>query len=177
MSNEKNSKIFVISDHHFGHDNILKYSPMRQGANIREHDEWLVTQHNSVVRPQDRVYFLGDVAISPKHLHYLSRMNGQKFLVRGNHDTGNVDAYAKYFCNIYGLVRKEHFWFSHAPIHPCSLRGGYNIHGHLHHNLVPQVDGKPDPRYISACIEHNNGVPLALADLRKKYPRPERMER
>jgi calcineurin-like phosphoesterase family protein len=168
-----NPRIFVTSDHHFGHENILKFTNLRKGPTIEDHNEWLVVQHNSVVLPTDIVYFLGDVGLATKHLHYLHRMNGQKFLVRGNHDTGLVEEYLKYFSNVYGIIRKEHFWLSHAPIHPNSLRNGYNIHGHTHQNVVTIGDTKvPDDRYICVCIEQTNGVPVALADLRKKYPKP-----
>ncbi len=172
-----NSRVFIISDHHFNHEDILKYSPMRHGTTIEEHNEWLVQQHNSVVKNGDRVYFLGDVAMKPRDMRFLHGMYGQKFLVRGNHDKGNVQEYLKYFQNIYGIIRKEHFWLTHAPVHPSSLRGGYNVHGHMHRNTVKEADGvTDDPRYINVCIEHNSGIPVALSDLRKKYPKPKKKE-
>lgn len=164
-------QVYLISDHHFGHENILKFTNLRKGNTIEEHNEWLVAQHNSVVKKQDLVYFLGDVALNPKHLHYLDRMGGQKFLIRGNHDRGNTEVYRKYFNNIYGILRKEQFWLSHAPIHPGSLRGGYNIHGHTHQNVVMTTDSIgnliQDPRYICVCIEQLNGVPIALNEIKK----------
>ena len=76
-------KVFFISDLHLGHKNILRYANgLRHGNNIEEHNQWLVTQWNSVVKPSDAVYVLGDVAFGHQNLEYLKKMNGQKFLIR-----------------------------------------------------------------------------------------------
>lgn len=60
--------IFLAADHHLAHEAILTFkrddgSPLRDFASITEHDEYLICRHNSVVRPNDKVYFLGDVAM------------------------------------------------------------------------------------------------------------------
>ena len=53
---------YFISDLHLGHRKILEYSPARGGKTIDEHDEWLVSQWNSVVRnKKDLVWVLGDI--------------------------------------------------------------------------------------------------------------------
>ena len=152
---------FVISDLHLGHENILKFCPERHGKTIGEHDEWLISQWNSVVSLDDTVYVLGDVTFNPENLKMLKRMCGNKLLIRGNHDKLSTGLYLKYFQEVYGIFRHHQFWLTHAPIHPASLRGGYNIHGHMHSNTLD------DPRYISACVEQCNGVPLNLTEMLK----------
>lgn len=152
---------YVISDLHFGHKRILEFSPgLRGGTNSEEHDEWLISQINSRVTKQDRLYILGDIAMGKIHLPKVKRLNGFKYLVRGNHDTLSTHTYLEYFNQVYGILKLEGFWLTHAPIHPLELRGKKNIHGHVHQNSIP------DDRYINACVEACNGIPLAIKDLR-----------
>lgn len=55
-------------------------------------NEGIVNNWNEVVGPKDRVFILGDVAMggmskAPYLAEYLRRLNGDKYLVPGNHDT------------------------------------------------------------------------------------------
>jgi len=170
------TRIFLISDHHFGHSNIVhKFDPSRPFVNIHEHDEALVSNHNSVVRPEDHVYFLGDVVINRRMLPIVTRLNGKKRLVRGNHDIFKTKEYIDVgFEEIYGVrvfqpntqQNKTGFILSHIPLHPDHLIRGYkNVHGHLHFNRVMRGP-IPDDRYISVCCEHVNYTPVLLESLR-----------
>ncbi len=154
-------KCFFIADLHLGHKNILNFhGNLREGRNIKQHDEWLVRQWNSVVGPNDQVYVLGDVAFNKEAMKScLPRMNGQKFLVRGNHDKFDTLLYLEYFDNVYGLIKKHGYWLSHAPIHEGSLRDRKNIHGHVHDKAIN------DDRYICVSVEQLYGVPICLDDL------------
>lgn len=155
------SQVFFISDLHIGHKRILEFSPMRSGTTIDEHDEWLVTQWNSAVRPKDRVWVLGDVCFNIEKLNYLARMHGRKTLIRGNHDGFHAMEYLKYFDEVLGLHKQYGFWLSHAPIHVAQLRDRPNIHGHMHHHKLD------DPRYINVSVEQINGVPISLDKIRE----------
>lgn len=90
------SKTWVISDTHFGHANILTFRDssgdlIRPGfKNIDEHDQLIIDNWNSVVKPEDRVYHLGDVAIPRRGLKFLYALNGRKALIGGNHDIWKV---------------------------------------------------------------------------------------
>ena len=164
---------FFIGDLHLGHKKILEFSSAyRGGTNVEEHDEWIVKQWNSVVTKRDIVYVVGDVAFNKDKLVLLKRMNGQKNLVRGNHDTYSLKTYMEYFNNVYGLLKKWGYWISHPPIHPQELRGKHNIHGHVHHNSVTwwdhiEEDMVLDPRYVNVSVENNNGVPVSLDEINK----------
>lgn len=160
------SNVFFISDLHLGHKRILEFSPNRGGITVDEHDEWIVTQWNSVVQKRDLVWVLGDVCFDPEKLYLLSAMKGQKYLVRGNHDKMDFRYYLNHFRDVYGLVKKYGFWLSHAPVHPIELRGKRNIHGHVHNKSVIAEDGGLDERYINVCVEALNGVPMSLDQLR-----------
>ena len=162
------SKKWIISDLHFGHDNIVKFSrDYREGNNAEEHDEWLINQINSVVKKHDLLYILGDVAFCKKSLEKVKKIKaGNRILIRGNHDLEPTQEYLKYFSQVYGLLSvKGAFWLSHAPIHPQELRGRFNIHGHVHQNSVRKEDGTLDEKYINACVEMTRGVPQSLDDL------------
>jgi len=81
---------FFTSDQHYGHANILKYQPNRGWANVEEMNEGLITNHNRVVGVGDTVYMLGDFGFLPQDqiLWILTRLNGNKILLTGNHDKG-----------------------------------------------------------------------------------------
>lgn len=78
---------FFTSDQHFGHANIIKYCD-RPFSDVPEMDEAIIARWNETVGPEDEVWVLGDYAMGDRArgLSYLSRMNGTKFLVSGNHD-------------------------------------------------------------------------------------------
>jgi calcineurin-like phosphoesterase family protein len=84
--------IFIISDTHFGHQNACKFlrkdgvTKLRPWDNAEEMDEALIENWNKVVKPNSRVYHLGDVVINRRALPTLYRLNGDKVLIKGNHD-------------------------------------------------------------------------------------------
>lgn len=166
---------FVISDTHFGHAATVERfrrpdgSMLRPFASVEEMDEEMVKRWNSVVRPSDKVYHLGDVVINKKFLPVLDRLNGSKRLIMGNHDIFGHDLYLKYFKQVVGYrVFVDDFIFSHIPLHPDSVGERFvtNVHGHLHDKRVILNDDV-DPRYFSACVEHHDYTPVSFDDLKK----------
>ena len=81
--------IFFTSDTHFGHTNIIKYCN-RPFVDKEEMNKVLIENWNSVVKPEDTVYHLGDVSFMKQEESYkiLKQLNGRKILIRGNHDKG-----------------------------------------------------------------------------------------
>ncbi len=73
---------YVISDTHFGHDNIKIYEPTRQDYD----DEHLVHLWNSIVKPEDEVLHLGDFAFKSYGWDMIKQLNGKVSLLKGNHD-------------------------------------------------------------------------------------------
>lgn len=159
--------IFLCSDHHFGHSNILTFTTdtgarVRDFESVEQMDETMVENHNRVVSTKDKVYFLGDVAFNNKNLSTLARLNGEKVLIKGNHDILKLNEYHKYFKDVRGVHQFSGLIFSHIPIHPDSLsRWGCNIHGHLHTYQV-KLNDKPDPRYLNVAMEQINYTPITL---------------
>jgi calcineurin-like phosphoesterase family protein len=162
------SNTFVISDTHFGHVGVTQFlrddgSKLRPWDNVEEMDEALVSNWNSVVRPKDKVYHLGDVVINRKHLNTLYRLNGDKVLIKGNHDIFSLEDYTKHFRDIRAYHVMNKIIFSHIPIHPDSKgRFKSNVHGHLHYHLIKDKHDKPDPWYINVSVEQINYTPISL---------------
>ncbi len=77
--------IFFTADTHFSHKNIIKYCN-RPFSCAQEMDEMLIKNWNDTVTPSDTIYHLGDFAFDNNPEKYLVRLNGQKFLIKGNHD-------------------------------------------------------------------------------------------
>ena len=117
------ANIFVISDTHFDHANILTFkrkdgSPLREFKDVHHMNEMLIQNWNSVVRPQDKVYHLGDVTMHKQlPAAILDRLNGHKRLVRGNHDVAPTKDYLKWFEEVYACRVIDHMLFTHIPIH------------------------------------------------------------
>jgi calcineurin-like phosphoesterase family protein len=169
--------VFLTSDTHFGHAGVCKFlredgTKLRPWTDPAEMDEEMIKRWNDTVRPNDKVYHLGDVVINRKALITLSRLNGDKVLIRGNHDIFRDDEYRKYFRELRAYHVMNGMILSHIPIHSDSLgRFGTNIHGHLHSNRVmTEVWGeyKIDPRYHCVCVEQTNFAPILFEDVIKR---------
>lgn len=80
------AKTWYTADLHFGHANIIKYCD-RPWDTPEEMDAGIVERWNKHVAPDDTVWVLGDVALTPKALGPVAAMNGTKILVAGNHDS------------------------------------------------------------------------------------------
>lgn len=152
--------IYVISDTHFGHKNILKFEQFyRPFSSIEEHNEELVNRWNSVVTPKDTVWHLGDVAFGRANLHkYMPMLNGTKKLVLGNHDNYRIQEYLLHFKEVVGCIDRYKVIFTHFPVHAQQLEARYvtNVHGHLHSKKLN------DSRYVNVSCENINLTPISL---------------
>jgi calcineurin-like phosphoesterase family protein len=179
---------FLVSDTHFGHAGVCRFThpddpavKLRPWDNPDEMDEEMVRRWNERVRPTDKVYHLGDVVINRRALRTLHRLNGDKVLIRGNHDIFRDEEYRTYFRELRAYHVLNGAILSHIPVHEASLgRFGVNIHGHLHASRVKQavaVDDEtgavvygydPDVRYHCVCVEQTDFAPILLDDVYKR---------
>jgi calcineurin-like phosphoesterase family protein len=172
--------IFLVSDTHFGHTGVCRFmrndgvTKLRPWDNADEMDEEMVKRWNERVRPNDKVYHLGDVVINRKALSIMHRLNGDKVLIRGNHDIFKDEDYRQHFRELRAYHVMNGMILSHIPIHTESLgRFGTNIHGHLHANRVQLLgfNGKPmgiDNRYHCVCVEQTDYTPILFEDVIKR---------
>ena len=168
-------KIFVTSDTHFNHKNIIEYCN-RPFSSVEEMNEALIKNWNSVVSEDDTVFFLGDFCLGNKDevIKFGTQLKGNKILVMGNHDRVTASAFTEAgFKTIYKkptIIRFDEFdisiEFSHAP----QYHEGYqypNIYGHVHDKTVN------DAKHYCACVEANNYKPVLLEDIIKYFKEQE----
>ena len=141
-------------------DSLEPYSTME------EMHEDIIEKHNSVVKPSEKVYFLGDCVVDKAYFDLLGRFNGHLRLIKGNHCVEHKSLnYYKYFEQLLGVkfISDKKVILTHIPIHPDSILPGWiNIVGHLHCNPVP------DERYKCVCLEQINFTPISLDELLSK---------
>ena len=170
------SNAWFISDTHFGHTAMLKYSPKR-GARWKSAaamDEEMVSNWNEIVKPKDAVYHCGDFWLGkyqPSEIIY--RLHGEIHLVPGNHDKGLVRYCKRLFASILPQPWPWNgkFVLTHAPIHPSCLtrkeRGWkLNVHGHIHERVI-EWSGRMDTRYFNACVEQIDFRPVHADEIVK----------
>jgi calcineurin-like phosphoesterase family protein len=176
--------VFLVSDTHFGHAGVCRFTrddgtKLRPWTDAETMDEAMVLAWNERVKPTDKVYHLGDVVINRKSLKILDRLNGDKVLIRGNHDIFRDTEYNQYFRELRAYHVMNGMILSHIPVHEASLgRFGVNIHGHLHYQRVKKargVDAKTgavlygneiDPRYHCVCVEQTpDFAPILFEDV------------
>ncbi len=173
--------VFLVSDTHFGHAGVCRFmrndgvTKLRPWDSAEEMDEFMVERWNERVRPNDKVYHLGDVVINRKALGIMRRLNGDKVLIRGNHDIFRDTDYREHFRELRAYHVMNGMILSHIPIHSESLgRFGVNIHGHTHANrvMLPGFNGKitdiVDVRYHCVCVEQTDFSPILFEDVIKR---------
>ena len=179
--------VFLVSDTHFGHTGVCRFTrndgvtKLRPWDSAEEMDEAMVKAWNERVKPTDKVYHLGDVVIARKALKIMERLNGDKVLIRGNHDIFRDDEYREHFRELRAYHVMNGLILSHIPVHEASLgRFGCSIHGHLHANRVMKARGvdartgdilysdEIDPRYYNVSVEQTDFAPILFEDVLKK---------
>ena len=157
------SRVFFISDPHFGHKNLQDL----RGKPSEEIDDLIITNWNKTVSKRDTVYLLGDITMEKPKLiqYYLSQLSGDIRVVGGNHDLKNTSLVLQEMgIPIMGCLEYKGFICTHIPIHPSELHGYYrgNIHGHIH-NLSIDLGSE----YFNVTCEHINYIPIEFTTILK----------
>lgn len=165
------AEIFLCSDHHFAHRNIWTFTdevgvPIRSPYTYEEGEPMMVERWNSVVRPNDHVWHLGDFTIgSKKGMEFGRRLNGHKRIVLGNHDLLDPRVWRDSgFEKVCGPHKLDTLWLTHAPTHPAHIPkwADGNCHGHLHQNPSP-----PGP-YFNVSVERISFTPVTLGEVKER---------
>ena len=171
----KRSDIWVISDTHFGHQNILGFkdsqgNPVRDFNSVEEMNEVMIERWNSLVKPGDKVYHLGDVFFGPKE-NFKSlwpKLNGSKRLVVGNHDDIKFLSSGGFFAKVlmWRVFTEFGLLLTHTPQHQSAFTGKrnglLNVHGHIHQNPSPEGP------YRNVSVEQTDYYPINIEELRAK---------
>jgi calcineurin-like phosphoesterase family protein len=155
MRHEKQN-IFFISDLHVGHKNVLKFDG-RPFADVDEMHVEMIKRWNSVVGPEDTVYFLGDLAFARDELTkwFIYSLQGKIHFILGNHDKmkdivkfGRWESVHESYTEIgildpdsleaRGSQGYQKIILSHYPILSWNKahHGSWHLHGHCHGSLI-----------------------------------------
>lgn len=172
--------VFFTSDTHFCHKNIIKFCG-RPFADVKEMNEKLVENWNSVVGPTDTVYHLGDFCFagSAEWHHFLGRLNGRIHLVMGNHDEKNLRAgygnllesvsYQKHIA-----IGPDNFYLNHYPYlcYPGHHSHTYQLFGHIHSSPIRFAGTDSDrakiglmPTQYDVGVDWNDYKPISYQEL------------
>lgn len=165
--------IWFTSDTHFQHKNIINFTgldgqtPIRLHDNrkfdsVEEMDELMIQNWNRDIKPQDKVYHLGDVGFGNENtlVNILKRLNGHKRLIVGNHDNivpKLINCFEKTM--LWRIFTEHGFMATHVPVRQDQLTGRgvhFNVHGHIHEKSMEE------PYYMCVCVEHWDYCPVHL---------------
>jgi calcineurin-like phosphoesterase family protein len=170
-------KIWLTSDTHFGHLNILSYeSETRPFKDINEMNETLIQNWNNVVADEDTIYVLGDFFMNTLETidNILPRLKGKIILIRGNHDSKNrIKKYKEYGIEVKDLdyisYKGRFFILCHFPIDnkefiKMIVEDNSEVifcYGHIHSNAPKgYVDGT-----YHVGVDTNNLTPISIQDI------------
>lgn len=164
--------IYFISDTHFGHANIMKYCD-RPFSSAEVMDNAIVLGWNCVIKPEDIVFHLGDVGCwygSMSWLSLLPKLNGDKYLIPGNHDKKLMSQLEKVFTILPPIHTFRHtteegkfgFVLSHYPIYSWEgkTHGSIHCYGHTHGPVAAL-----GPQAYDVCVDSNNFRPVSIDDV------------
>lgn len=179
---EDGSNVFFTSDLHFGHRNILEFCK-RPFNSVEEMDEALIENWNSVVKPNDLVFNLGDFAFAPRWRWYeiLGRLNGVHTLILGNHDITRwpgdnvMELFHRVEQQMILKIGERYVYLNHYPFlcyggsYRSPEQAVWNLHGHVHSSPNPtERRGKDEerlsyrfPYQYDVGVDNNNYTPVS----------------
>ena len=182
------SNIFITSDLHLMHNKSFLFEP-RGFTSTEEMCKAIVERWNSIVKPEDIIYNLGDLALSDidAAIPYLKRLNGFQWWIRGNHCTLNKIKKICDECKNISLISNPEaswatmlksgkwiFYLSHYPTKTGNFDDAgchriYNLCGHTH-TKDKFLDIKDNCYHVE--MDAHNCYPINLEDIKvdiKKY--------
>lgn len=158
--------VFFTSDQHWGHAAIIDMCA-RPFSDVDEMDRHMVDDWNSVVRPSDTVWHLGDFAFrlrSGRLDALFQRLNGIKHLIVGNHDSD--DTLALPWASIAQMreitLEGQRVWLSHYALRewPRFYKDSLHLFGHSHSKMPGSR------RCLDVGVDNVGFVPQTLNQLK-----------
>ena len=169
-------KTFLIADTHFGDERIRKYEN-RPFDDVKQMDAELISRWNEVVSSSDQVYVLGDFGADGYEQEVLTQLNGEKYLIKGNHDQKSNEEYRKCgFREVYDHpIIVDNFWImSHDALYVNENMPYANLFGHVHNS--PIVKDYSSQHYC-VCVERIDYTPIDFALVKKTIAQGGKTER
>jgi calcineurin-like phosphoesterase family protein len=172
-------KTYFTSDTHYGHTNTWKKfkkpgsetEPLRPFLSDDVMDQTMIENWNKVVTPNDIVYHLGDFAMGKVSAPgILSRLNGKKVLIWGNHDSDQV--------------RQLPQWEFSTPYHELRLDGKFIVlchykfdtfnkshHGSLQFYGHSHGSNSDNDQQVDVGVDCWNYTPVSLQQILERMKR------
>ena len=191
--------IYFTADTHFFHRELLGDNPFapRMFKTVNQMNQAIIDHWNLRVQPNDQVYLLGDVALVPsrpaafQQVHeVLTALNGHLTIIKGNHDNR---AFLKYlakhnqpladqqmhyqFEDVGALIKVNHrqYFLTHYPLLFGQVRQTINLHGHIHHQMLPIAEninvGLDAPERALLANQPAFGQPLSVTEIETIFER------
>jgi len=140
---------WYTSDLHLGHVAIIGMQN-RPFANVEQMNNTIISNINSIVTPNDKLFILGDCSLHislEETIRLLDRIRCKnKYLIKGNHDKdGYPEGYFKEIRDYMELEDHNHWWIlEHYPLLSWRHQGrGYiHLHGHQHNSPEYNINNK-----------------------------------
>lgn len=183
---EDGSKIFLTSDSHYGHLNIIEFCN-RPYKNVEEMNHCLIDNWNKKVPADGLVFHLGDFAWGgyPFWKNIRDQLNGKIILIKGNHDeknlttTGAQELFEHVAYQMKIRVEGRAVYLNHNPF---LCYGGtyrdpkglvYQAFGHVHSGpgakgLDVERLGVLFPTQYDVGVDNNNYEPISWAEFNEK---------
>ena len=164
---EEAKRVWLISDTHFDHTNIIRYCS-RPFKSVDEMNEVLLRNWRAAVAEGDIVYFLGDLTFGRESRGprwWAKQLSGRIVWIRGSHDRGVRPT--SIIDGIERVVLSEVIscgGFDFKLIHDTfDMNGwcGWVIHGHNHDNR-PFIDNRFGHRRVNVSVEVIDYKPISL---------------
>ena len=161
---------YFIADHHFNHKGIIEACD-RLFKDVWTMNAYMIDMWNAVVKDGDLVYHLGDFAFPNKGngtdvKDIIKQLNGQIYLVKGNHDDKNIKLFEGLFVKIVDIAylrldTGERVMLCHYPMLTWrrSCHGSLHLHGH-EHGSVPKRKN-----CLDVGVDVHNFTPIAEVDI------------
>lgn len=170
------SHTFVTSDHHFGSWK-LNQCPWRGPVFSQAEEEELIAKWNSVVKPTDMVFHVGDFCDSgvADLMEYRKRLNGNIILVKGNHDNLPDDIYKAVFQSVCEILVIEELNLMLRHCLDVGDTGFRQIYGH-EHTEGGQLHPMDSKQSFCACVMRHDGYPIPLKDVLATFRKSSQQE-
>lgn len=159
------NNIWFTADTHYGHRNIIDYCN-RPFSTTQEMNEAMITNWNSVVRPNDDIYHLGDFAFGIVE-NYLNLLNGRIHLIIGSHDKGTWQCrnmFRDYIPLLETNIDNQSIVLCHYAMRSWhkSHYNSWHLYGHHHGRL------KPYGKSFDCGVDTNNFFPYSWEQVKQK---------
>ncbi|MFG6395124.1 MAG: metallophosphoesterase [Lachnospiraceae bacterium] len=159
--------VYFTADTHFSDENIILYEN-RPFENAVKMDKELILKWNGIVSNNDTVYILGDFGAQGSESLLLSQLKGEKYLVKGNHDS-NTNAYYREagFKEVYDfpIITREFWILSHEPLYVNENMPYANIFGHVHNSPLYKTYSR---HHYCVSVERTNYAPISFDEIISK---------